>query len=70
MSGFTEIWSYLSSSPLLWLTATIAAYALGDAAFRAAGRRPYVNPVLIAVVLLGMLLGITNTPYATYFEGA
>ncbi|MGB8814142.1 MAG: LrgB family protein [Paracoccaceae bacterium] len=70
MSGFTEIWSYLSASPLLWLTATIAAYAVGDAAFQAAGRRPYVNPVLIAVVLLGTLLEITKTPYATYFEGA
>jgi predicted murein hydrolase (TIGR00659 family) len=29
-----------------------------------------VNPVLIAVVLLGALLWLTATPYATYFEGA
>ena len=70
MTNFTEIWSYLSQAPLLWLTTTIAAYALGDAAFRAAGRRPYVNPVLIAVTLLGTLLWLTKTPYATYFEGA
>jgi len=70
MTNFTEIWSYLSQAPLLWLTTTIAAYALGDAAFRAAGRRPYVNPVLIAVTLLGSLLWLTKTPYATYFEGA
>jgi predicted murein hydrolase (TIGR00659 family) len=70
MSDFTEIWSYLSQGPLLWLTATLAAYALGDAAFRAAGRRPFVNPVLVAVVLLGAVLWATATPYATYFEGA
>ncbi|NUB46631.1 LrgB family protein [Fertoebacter nigrum] len=70
MSDFTEIWSYLSQGPLLWLTATLAAYALGDAAFRAAGRRPFVNPVLVAVVLLGVVLWATATPYATYFEGA
>lgn len=70
MTNFTEIWSYLSQAPLLWLTATIAAYAIGDAAFRAAGRRPYVNPVLIAVTLLGTLLWLTKTPYDTYFEGA
>jgi predicted murein hydrolase (TIGR00659 family) len=70
MTGFTEIWSYLSQGPLLWLTATLAAYAAGDAAFRAAGRRPFVNPVLVAVVLLGTALWATATPYATYFEGA
>ena len=25
------IWAYLTQAPLLWLTATLAAYALGDA---------------------------------------
>lgn len=70
MTEFTEIWSYLSQGPLLWLTATLIAYGLGDAAFRAAGRRPLVNPVLVAVALLGGLLWLTATPYATYFEGA
>ena len=70
MTDFTEIWSYLSRGPLLWLSATLLAYAIGDAAFRAAGRRPFVNPVLVAVVLLAGLLWVTRTPYATYFEGA
>jgi len=70
MTDFAEIWSYLSRGPLLWLTATLAAYAVGDAAFRASGRRPYVNPVLIAVALLAVLLLSTDTPYPTYFEGA
>lgn len=70
MIPFTEIWSYLAQGPLLWLTATLAAYAAGDAAFRALGRRPHVNPVLIAVALLALLLWLTATPYATYFEGA
>ncbi|MBD3763466.1 MAG: LrgB family protein [Rhodobacterales bacterium] len=70
MTGFAEIWSYLSQGPLLWLTATLAAYAVGDAAFRAAGRAPAVNPVLIAVALLAGVLAVTGTPYSTYFEGA
>jgi predicted murein hydrolase (TIGR00659 family) len=70
MTALPEIWSYLARDPLLWLTATMAAYVVGDAAFRAAGRRPLVNPVLIAVVLLAGLLHLTGTPYATYFEGA
>ncbi|MBB1491654.1 MULTISPECIES: LrgB family protein [unclassified Paracoccus (in: a-proteobacteria)] len=64
------IWAYLSQGPLLWLTATLMGYALGEAAFRAAGRQSWANPVLIAVILLGLLLTVTGTPYATYFEGA
>jgi predicted murein hydrolase (TIGR00659 family) len=35
-----------------------------------AGRRPAANPVLIAVILLAGMLWATQTPYATYFEGA
>lgn len=70
MPEFTEVWSYLARDPLLWLTLTLAAYALGDAASRLAGRRPLANPVLIAVVLLALALWLTRTPYETYFEGA
>ena len=64
------IWVYLTREPLLWLTATLAAYAVGDACFRRAGRASWANPVLIAVILLGALLTLTGTDYGTYFEGA
>lgn len=70
MRDFAEIWSYLSQGPLLWLTATLAAYAFGDACFRLAKRSPVVNPVLVAVAALAALLLATGTDYATYFEGA
>ncbi len=70
MNELTEIWTYLAEEPLLWLTATLIAYSLGDAAFKASGKRAYVNPVLIAVTLLAVVLWMTATPYQTYFEGA
>lgn len=70
MTDFQEIWSYLSREPLLWLTSTLVAYAIGDWLFRASGRKPYVNPVLIAVILLAAALAVTETPYRDYFEGA
>lgn len=70
MTELTEIWVYLASEPLLWLTATLAAYVAGDALFKASGRKPLVNPVLIAVALLAAVLWATSTPYQTYFEGA
>ncbi|MGR3572076.1 LrgB family protein [Brevirhabdus sp.] len=70
MTDFAEIWSYLAADPLLWLTLTLGAYVIGDAAFRASGRKPWVNPVLIAVTLLAAALLLSGTPYPVYFEGA
>ena len=70
MTDAALIWSYLSSSPLLWLTATLIAYWLGDSFFRKMQRQSWANPVLIAVILLSLMLWLTNTNYQTYFEGA
>lgn len=64
------IWSYLTQGPLLWLTATLAAYWLGDSFFRATGRQSWANPVMVAVILLALVLWGTGTSYQTYFEGA
>lgn len=64
------IWSYLTQGPLLWLTATLIAYLVGDWLFRASGRNSVANPVLIAVLFLAVVLWISGTPYQTYFEGA
>ena len=70
MKDFIEIWGYLNQEPLFWLTSTLCAYSAGDAAFRYFNRRPYVNPVMIAVSVLAILLWSTGTKYETYFEGA
>jgi predicted murein hydrolase (TIGR00659 family) len=70
MTEFAQIWAYLAQGPLLWLTATLAAYAVGDALSLRANRAPVVNPVLIAVAILGSVLFATGTSYATYFAGA
>ena len=64
------IWSYLSREPLLWLTATLFAYWLGDMFFKAMGRQSWANPVLVSVVILAAVLWTTGTSYQTYFEGA
>ena len=70
MTDFIEIWGYLSRGPLLWLTATLGAWLVGDFAFRSSGRSPWVNPVLVSVILLATGLWITGTPYPVYFQGA
>jgi len=65
-----HLWVYLQTTPLFWLTATLAAFLVADALAKAAGRRPIVNHVLIAIALLGGLLKLTGTDYQTYFNGA
>ena len=70
MTDAALIWSYLTQGPLLWLTATLIAYWLGDTFFRRMNRQSWANPVLCAVILLACVLGLTGTSYQTYFEGA
>lgn len=70
MSEFTEIWVYLSSSPLLHLTLTLLAYQIGDWMYKRSGGLAVLNPVLLAVAMLVAVLLITGTDYGTFFEGA
>src|SRR5271154_4423014 len=65
-----RLWVYLQTTPLFWLTATIAAFLVADALARTAHRHPLVNPVAIAIALLGGLLKLTGADYQTYFNGA
>ncbi|WP_448207664.1 LrgB family protein [Azospirillum sp. sgz302134] len=65
-----EIWVYLSASPLAGLTLTLVAYQCGLWVFERFGRRPVLNPVLIAVLIVAGLLTATGVEYRTYFDGA
>jgi hypothetical protein len=70
MTDFTEVWVYLSASPLLFLTLTLAAFQAGSWVYERSGHKPFLNPVMTAVVLLVAILTLTQTPYPAYFEGA
>ncbi len=65
-----EIWVYLSASPLLHLTLTVAAYLLGDLVYRKSGQQPLLHPVLLSIAVLVVALVASRTSYPTYFEGA
>ena len=70
MNNPFAIWVYLSTQPLLWLSLTLAVWLFADFVSRAANRNPLVNPVLIAIAVMGAILVATGAPYAKYFEGA
>lgn len=69
-SDVSQLWVYLSTTPLLWLAVTLIAYQLGAWLFQRLGCSPILNPVLTAVLVLVLLLKLSNTPYQTYFKGA
>lgn len=66
----SALWVYLSATPLFWLTITVMVWLAADHVAVLSGRHPAVNPVLIAIVLIGGLLKLSGTPYHTYFDGA
>ena len=69
-TDITQLWVYLSTKPLTGLTITLVAYSIGFWLYQKSNRNPMCNPVVIAIALIAFLLKITDTPYATYFEGA
>lgn len=60
--------SDLVSSPLFGLTATLAAYAVGRWLHRRTGS-PLLQPVVVAIVLVGGLLLVTGVDYDDYLHG-
>lgn len=70
MPEMFKLWVYLSTTPLLWLTATLVAYVVADRISLLLRRHPLANPVLIAVILLVLVLRGTGTDFSRYFEGA
>ena len=69
-SNLSEIWVYLSSSPLAGLTLTLVAYVFAHQLYQRANSNPLLHPVVTAVLLLIGLLLWTNMPYEAYFAGA
>jgi predicted murein hydrolase (TIGR00659 family) len=70
MTDVASLWSYLATSPLIWLTTTILAYLVADGVARQLGNPPWANPVLLSVLLIAPVLWLTQTDYTAYFEGA
>ena len=70
MQDFVQLWVYLSTTPLFGLTATLVVYVLAQTLYQLLQQAPWANPVLWTVLLLALLLGLSGTPYPTYFSGA
>jgi len=71
MNHFLEhLWTPLAATPLLWLVATLSAYAIGRAIQQACAGSALASPVLIAIAIAAAVVLATGTSYKTYFAGA
>ena len=61
----SDIWVYLSGSPLLALVLTLSAYWLGLTLYERSQRNPLANPVLIAVVVVTLCIGAVSYTHLT-----
>lgn len=60
---------YLGASPLLWLTITVLVWIGATSLARRSGGNAFVNPVLIAVLVIVTLLEVSGVGYGIYFSG-
>lgn len=70
MTNHTDLWVYLSESPLLWLTLTLIVWIAADTISKRLSRHTLANPVLLCIATIVALLTVTGTPYARFFAGA
>jgi predicted murein hydrolase (TIGR00659 family) len=64
-----EAWDAVRTSPVLAVALTLAAYRAGTWLRDRSGGSAWVNPVLVAIVLVGAALWALDVDYDTYMEG-
>jgi predicted murein hydrolase (TIGR00659 family) len=74
LNAFTQevadLRSFLSGSPLFWLSATLAIYVVAERISLACRNHPLANPVLVATAVIALALVASGTSYRAYFDGA
>lgn len=70
MRSPVDLWVYLSTSPLIWLTLTLCTWIGASELSRRVDRNPLANPVLTSILFLSLVMTIFDIPYERFFEGA
>ena len=65
-----QIWVYLQTEPLFWLTLTIGAFLVADKIYKKYELFPLLNPVAISILLISSILVFFDLEYVRYFDGA
>jgi predicted murein hydrolase (TIGR00659 family) len=63
-------WASLSEQPILEVGVTVLAFLSAVRLARWSGNNPFLNPTLIAIVLVVIFLNVSGIAYTTYLRGA
>jgi putative effector of murein hydrolase len=70
MRSPVELWVYLSTSPLIWLTVTLCTWLAATELSVRLRRNPFASPVLTSVLGLSAALWLLDLPYERIFAAA
>jgi predicted murein hydrolase (TIGR00659 family) len=70
MRSPVDLWVYLSTSPLIWLTLTVCTWIAASELSVRLKRNPLVNPVLTSIIFLSAVMTVFHIPYEKFFAGA
>lgn len=70
MRSPADLWVYLSTSPLIWLTLTVCTWIAASELSLKLKRNPLVNPVLTSIAFIALVMELFDIPYQTFFAGA
>lgn len=62
-------WGFLTDSPLLWLTVTIAVFLFADFVNKKCSGSPLAHPVIISLTIIIFILTVSGVEYQPYSEG-
>lgn len=65
----SETWAWASHSPVFFLLLTLVAYRIGREVRDRTGGHALAQPVLVAIVLVGVTLSVLDVDYADYRDG-
>lgn len=63
-------WNTLPEQPVLEVGLTVLAFLFAVRLARWSGNNPFLNPTLIAIIVVVVLIDAAGIPYATYLRGA
>lgn len=65
----SETWEWLRQSPVFFVLLTLAAYRLGREVKDRSGGHALAQPVLVAMVVIGLVLTVSDIEYDVYRDG-
>lgn len=62
------LYAYVTSTPLVWIIVTISAYKIGVLVYQKSGKNAFLQPIVIAYLIMLPILLVADIPYQQYFE--